>query len=83
MSVTVYTKKPCVQCDAVKRQFKKNGVEFNELDITAPEQADVLEAFKEAGLGSAPIVVAEGHKPFGGFQPDAVAAIVADYGVEQ
>lgn len=79
MSVIVWTKKPCVQCGAVKRAFDKGGVEIIERDLMAhPEQ---LEAFKARGLMQAPVVQADGHETFAGFDPDAVKAIVATHGV--
>jgi glutaredoxin-like protein NrdH len=81
MSVIVWTKKPCVQCNAVKREFKKHGVVFTELDLT--ENLEELEAFKANGLSSAPIVQADGHETFAGFDPDAVKAVIASHGVEQ
>lgn len=79
MSVTVWTKKPCVQCNAVKRELKRGGVDFTELDLM--EHPEELEAFKARGLSSAPIVEADGHETFAGFQPDAVKAIVATHGL--
>lgn len=79
MSVTVWSKTPCVQCGAVKRALTKGGVEFEEKQLEDhPEQ---LEAFKAIGLMQAPVVFADGHEPFAGFNPDAVQAIVAQYGV--
>lgn len=81
MSVTVWTKTPCVQCGAVKRALTKGKVPYQERDLMAhPEQ---LEAFMAAGHMQAPIVEAEGHETFAGFMPDNVAAIVASHGVEQ
>jgi glutaredoxin-like protein NrdH len=77
-AVTVWSKERCPQCDAVKRSFKKAGVAFEEIDLLAHPAE--LEAFKAAGLASAPIVEAAGHKTFAGFMPDLVAAVTADYG---
>lgn len=81
MSVIVWTKTPCVQCGAVKRAFKAKGVAFVERDLTLHPAA--LENFKEQGLMQAPIVEAEGHKTFSGYEPDSVKAIIASHGVEQ
>ena len=33
---TVYTKPACVQCTATKREIKKHGGTFDEIDLTAP-----------------------------------------------
>lgn len=74
MSITVYTKKPCPQCDATKRSLTKNGLEYTELDLLAPENAEALEAFKAQGFTSAPIVVA-GDEVWSGFRTDKIKAI--------
>lgn len=80
MSVTVWSKTPCVQCNAVKRQLKKGNVPFEEKMLEDhPEQ---LEAFKAAGLMQAPVVVATGVETFAGNNPDAVAAVVTKYGTK-
>ena len=34
MSITLYTKPACVQCNATKRALKKQGLTFNEIDLT-------------------------------------------------
>lgn len=79
MSVTVWTKTPCVQCGAVKRALTKGGVAYQERDLMSyPEK---LEELMAAGHMQAPIVEAEGFDTFAGFMPDNVAAIVAEYGV--
>lgn len=80
MSVTVWSKKPCVQCNAVKIAFDKAGVVYEEKDL--PSEPDQLDAFLKAGHMQAPVVEAVGHKTFSGFVPDAVAAIAAEYGTK-
>lgn len=79
-AVIVWSKKPCPQCDAVKRQLVKAGVDFQEFNLL--EHPEAVEEFKAGGLSSAPIVFADGLEPFAGFQPDAVKAIVAKYGTK-
>ena len=39
MSVTVYTKPACVQCNATYRALDKAGIEYAVVDITENEQA--------------------------------------------
>lgn len=77
-AVTVWSKPACVQCNAVKRAFDKAGVVYEVKNL--PDFPEQLERFKEQNLASAPVVVAAGHKPFAGYVPDAVKAIVAEYG---
>lgn len=55
IAVTLYSKpKGCVQCDATKRKFKKEGVEYTEVDVTQDETA--LEFIKSLGYAQAPVV---------------------------
>ena len=71
--VTVYSKDNCVQCDRTKAWLNKNDVPFDEVDlITNPT---TLEAFKEEGFSSAPIVTVKTSDPdvefiWAGFIPD-------------
>lgn len=69
--ITVWTKKPCPQCDMTKRLMKREGIDFEEADLEAnPEQ---LEKFKAAGLLQAPIVVlGNDGRRWAGFQPDEI-----------
>lgn len=74
MSVTIYTKDPCVACDSTKRMFKKEGVtEWEEIDITDPANAEILENFKKQGHLQAPIVEADGET-WSGFRVDKIRA---------
>jgi glutaredoxin-like protein NrdH len=78
--VTVWSKKPCPQCDAVKRQLTKAGVEFEEKNLL--EHPETVEDFKARGLTSAPVVFTAYGLEFAGFQPDAVKDIIAHYGTK-
>lgn len=70
--ITVYTKPSCVQCDSTKRYLERNRIPFTETPIT-DQIADVARA---RGILAAPVVV-QGDTMFGGFQPDALAKLVA------
>jgi glutaredoxin-like protein NrdH len=78
-AVTVWSKPACVQCKAVYRAFDKAGVEYEVKNL--PDFPDQLEAFKAQELMSAPVVEAAGVKTFAGFNPAAVAEVVALHGV--
>ena len=52
MSVTVYTKPSCVQCNATKRALAKAGLAYREVDLT--QDAEALETVKAMGYQSAP-----------------------------
>ena len=71
--VTVYSKDDCVQCDRTKAWLNKNGVPFDEVDLIANPMT--LEAFKDEGFSSAPIVTVKTSDPdvefiWAGFIPD-------------
>ena len=69
MTVTVYTKPSCVQCNATYRALDSKGIEYEVLDVSQDEQA--LAAVKELGYLQAPVVITdEGH--WSGFRPDKI-----------
>lgn len=75
MSITVWSKPACVQCKAVYRAFDKAGVAYEVKNL--PDFPEKLQAFIDAGFSAAPVVEAEGHATFAGYNPDAVKAIIA------
>ena len=69
--VTVYTKKPCPQCDMTKKLMTREGIEFEEADLMA--DPELLEKFKAEGLLQAPIVViGNDGRRWSGFRPDLI-----------
>lgn len=71
MKVTIYTKKPCPQCDMTKRLMTREGIAFEEVDL--PSHPELLEKFKEEGLLQAPIVVlGNDGRRWSGFRPDLI-----------
>ncbi|WP_346845671.1 glutaredoxin-like protein NrdH [uncultured Rothia sp.] len=74
MSVTVYTKPACVQCNMTYRALDKNGIDYTTVDIT--EDAAALAHIKELGYLQAPVVIADGDH-WSGFQPDRINALVS------
>lgn len=72
MSVTVYTKPACVQCNATYKALDKQGIEYSVVDITeVPEACDYVMAL---GYLQAPVVVA-GDDHWSGFRPDRIKAL--------
>lgn len=72
MSVTVYTKPACVQCNATYKALDKAGIEYNVVDITTdPEARDYVMAL---GYLQAPVVVA-GNDHWSGFRPDRIKTL--------
>lgn len=74
MSITVYTKPACVQCNATKRALDKAGLSYSMIDLTEDEEA--LDAVKALGYQQAPVVMADGDH-WSGFRPDKIKALAA------
>ncbi|QKT12421.1 redoxin NrdH [Rhodococcus sp. W8901] len=75
MSITVYTKPACVQCNATYRALDKAGLEYDIVDISeSPEARDYVMAL---GYLQAPVVVA-GDDHWSGFRPDRIKTLTAN-----
>lgn len=74
MTITVYSKPACVQCNATYRAMEKHGYDYTIVDISLDDEARA----KVVALGylQAPVVVA-GDEHWSGFRPDRIAAIGA------
>lgn len=72
MTITVYSKPRCVQCDATHRALDRHGVEYRSVDVTADREA--LELILGLGYQQAPVVIA-GEEHWSGFRPDRLAAV--------
>lgn len=69
MTITVYTKPACVQCNATYRALDAKGIECVIHDLS--EDPTALEAVKALGYLQAPVVVA-GEDHWSGFRPDKI-----------
>lgn len=74
MSVTVYSKPACVQCNATYKALDKKGISYTSIDIT--EDPKAYEYVLSLGYQAAPVVVA-GDKHWSGFRPDNIEDIVS------
>ena len=72
MTVTVYTKPACVQCNATYKALDKPGIDYEKVDISldAAARDDVM----ALGYLQAPVVVA-GNDHWSGFRPDRIRAL--------
>lgn len=77
MSITVYTKPSCVQCNATYRALDAAGIEYEIRDLT--EDPAALEQVKTLGHLQAPVVIA-GEDHWSGFQPDRIAELASRLG---
>ncbi|WP_032386837.1 glutaredoxin family protein [Rhodococcoides fascians] len=76
MSITVYTKPECNNCDQTKRRLSKHGIEYTTVDVT--EDAAARE-FVTDGLGyrQMPVVVVDENTHWSGFRIDALDKLAA------
>lgn len=74
MSITVYTKPSCVQCNATYRALDARGITYEIRDLT--EDPAALEQVKALGYLQAPVVITDaGH--WSGFRPDKIAELAS------
>ena len=72
MTVTVYSKPACVQCNATVRALDKKGIEYQVIDMS--QDMDALEHVRALGYMQAPVVMA-GSDHWSGFRPDKIASL--------
>jgi glutaredoxin-like protein NrdH len=73
MTVTVYTKPNCVQCDATKRTMDKLGIKYATVDITQDSVA--YDMILSKGFQAAPVVITD-DDAWSGFNPDKISGLV-------
>jgi glutaredoxin-like protein NrdH len=72
MTVTVYTKPACVQCNATYRALDKKGIAYQSVDLSQDPAA--LERVRSLGYMQAPVVVTD-QDHWSGFRPDKIAGL--------
>ena len=72
MSVIVYTKPNCVQCNMTKKRLEDRGIPYATVDIT--QDPDALDKLISQGFQAAPVVNV-GDRWWAGFQPDEIDSI--------
>lgn len=70
--IKIYTKEKCVQCGFTKDEFRRRGIDFEEIDVT-PELAVELQA--QYGITSVPFVKVNEDNFWTGFRPDRIEEI--------
>ncbi|MDO5048979.1 MAG: glutaredoxin-like protein NrdH [Actinomycetaceae bacterium] len=75
MSITVYSKPMCVQCDATKRALNKQDLDYEVIDMTVDMEA--LEYVKSLGYVQAPVVMA-GDQHWSGYRPDLIKKLAKE-----
>ncbi|OWF80360.1 redoxin NrdH [Yersinia alsatica] len=77
MSIIIYSKPDCVQCNATYRALDKQGIAYQVIDLTEDSQA--LSHVKSLGYQQVPVIVA-GEEHWSGFRPDKISALVQSVG---
>lgn len=72
MSITVYTKPGCVQCNATFRALDKAGADYSSTDVTQDSAA--LDHIKQLGHMQAPVVETSTDH-WSGFRPDKISEL--------
>lgn len=80
MTVTLFSKKPCVQCDATVRKLDADGVEYSKEDIYEEKN---LEIVKQLGYMAAPVVIVRDSEGtivnhWSGFNPAKIAELAPE-----
>ncbi|MFA5663175.1 glutaredoxin family protein [Castellaniella sp.] len=74
MTITVYSKPDCPQCELTKRDMDILGIDYQTVDITR-EHAE-LERLARLGYRSAPVVETT-HQTWSGYDQDKIKALVS------
>ena len=72
MSITVYVKNGCVQCDMTKRTLDNANIDYDTVNLD--ENPEALTRVKQLGFLSAPVVITD-TDAWAGFQPEKLATI--------
>ncbi|WP_179468106.1 glutaredoxin-like protein NrdH [Mycolicibacterium vinylchloridicum] len=72
MTITVYTKPACVQCNMTYKALDREGLVYDVVDIS--EDADARDYVMSMGYLQAPVVVAGGDH-WSGFRPERIKAL--------
>lgn len=73
--VKLYTQPACTDCVKTKKAFKKQGIQYEEIDISKDPSA--REMIKSQGFMRAPVVVTE-NESWSGFKPQKISGIMVE-----
>lgn len=74
ITITVYSKPACVQCNATYKALDKQGLTYQVVDISTDDTA--RDYVMSLGYLQAPVVVA-GTEHWSGFRPDHIKRLAA------
>lgn len=72
MTITLYTKPACMQCNATKKALDRAGLDYTMVDISQDEEA--RDHVLSLGYLQAPVVEVDGDNPshWSGFRPERI-----------
>ena len=77
MSITVFSKPACVQCDATKKALDKLHIPYTAVDMT--EDFEALERARSLGYLQAPVVFIDDDNHWSGYRPDQIKALAQSF----
>lgn len=77
--VILHSTPACGPCRGLEASFKRAGVDYEKVDLSLPENAELAASLKARGLGQTPIVIA-GDITFSGMQPHLIEEVIKRYG---
>ncbi|MCG7599976.1 glutaredoxin-like protein NrdH [Halomonas sp. McH1-25] len=69
MSITIYSKPNCMQCNATYRALDKQGLDYSVIDISVETEA--VRDVESLGYRQLPVVVV-GEEHWSGFRPERI-----------
>ena len=80
VEIRLYSQPGCVQCDAIKRKFRLEGLvegeDFTVVDVSLPENEGDYEAIKALDYLRVPVTFVNDHH-FGGYDVNEIADAIA------
>lgn len=72
MTIVVYTKPNCIQCEWTKRRLAADGIAFQAIDVTEDSDAMAKAERLSATLGRQMPIVVAGDQAWSGFRDDLI-----------
>ena len=77
MSITVYTKPNCIQCEQTKSILDQNNIIYNVVDLTENDEAKNM--VLSMGFRSAPVVITKNDR-WSGFKIEKLKSLIMNNG---
>ncbi|WP_431711471.1 glutaredoxin family protein [Glutamicibacter uratoxydans] len=82
MNITVYGQDDCAYCDELMKYYQRRGIPTQYVNLSNPQNADILQRLKDQGFGSTPIVETS-NNAWCGRRKDLEVKSVLDYRTEE